>query len=58
MTKYQRHFGHGRLNLIFEAVDSGDTDLYWTDRKAWMIKHGYSGMIDFRGERFYVPVGR
>lgn len=42
MIKYQRYYLPGRLNLIFEAIDSRDTDLYWTDRKGWLRKHGYS----------------
>lgn len=30
-----------RLHKLFEAIDAGDTELYWTDKRAWEIKHGY-----------------
>ena len=36
-----RYYNHGRLNKIYEAIDSDDTELYWQDRTAWNHKHGY-----------------
>jgi len=32
---------NGRLTKIFEAIESCDTDMYWTNREGWLVKHGY-----------------
>ncbi len=32
---------HNRIKYILEAIDSNDTDLYWSDKYIWYVKHGY-----------------
>lgn len=39
-----KYYNSGRLNKIFEAIDSGDTDTYWTNRIKWFRKHGYNAI--------------
>lgn len=39
-----RYYTFGRLNKIFEDIDSGDEYLYWTDRQEWYRKHGYNAI--------------
>ena len=36
-----KYYSHGRLNKIFEAIDSDDYELYWKHRGKWHKKHGY-----------------
>jgi hypothetical protein len=39
-----KYYTGTRLDKIFEAIDSGDTDMYWTDRREWYKKHGYNAI--------------
>ena len=37
-----------RLDDYFEAIDSDDCELYWTNRRAWGLKHGKTGYVKKR----------
>ena len=39
-----KYYTGSRLDKIFEAIDSEDTMLYWSDRQAWYRKHGYNAI--------------
>ena len=43
-----KYYSPGRLNKIFEAIDSGDTMLFWDNRAKWEVKHGYRKTISKR----------
>ena len=33
---------HRRIKYLLEAIDTGDTDLYWKDRRHWNRVHGHA----------------
>jgi hypothetical protein len=39
-----KYYTGTRLDKIFEAIDSDDANLYWTNRREWYRKHGYNAI--------------
>lgn len=54
--KFKRYFNKGRLNKIFEAIDEGDSNLYFTDKEKWLRKHGYTGYSTVKDKSIYIKV--